>query len=244
MLVKITSLLFCFLVTNAFASSDAPKIAHFGSPHHDAIVRHLTENKAIVFAKPGAKGLIAFQALENKEVDFVILPSSTLYITPIKDPEAFKFDPLKKFKVLGVIAELESGYYLSPKHKSLAELKNKNGPIMHASGGSEAEMIIEETFNGKEVVHVNYRGIGQQLIDVKSGIADITFVPLTFASSSDLKPIPSTRSIKLHFVTRHDISDSQIKEFKKLINRNINSSKVKEFSTATKTKFILLKDRE
>lgn len=241
MRLKITSLLFCFLFTNAFASSDAPKIAHIGSSHHDAVIRHITENKAVVFSKPGAKGLIAFQALENKEVDFVLIPSSPLYITPFKEPDLYKFEPLKKFRLIGAVAEMEAGFYLSPKYKSVSELKNKNGTILHASGGDEANQIIDSTFSGKEIEHVNYKGIGQQVIDVKNGIADVTYLPAGLIGNFGEKLTEYNRPIKIHLITRYDVSEEKIQDLKKLINSSIVLDRAKEFSKVTKTKFIPFK---
>lgn len=226
------------LVGTSYAASDAPKIGHIGSSHHDAVIRHITENKAIVIAKPGAKGLIAFQALENKEVDFVVIASSPLYITPFKEPDLYKFDPLKKFKLIGVIAEMQAGFALSPKYASIADLRNKVGPILHASGGDESNSVVESTFAGKEIVHVGYRGQGQQIIDVQSGVADITFMPVALISSYGATPIETTRAIKLHLITRHDVSEERIQALKKLINSSIVLDRATEFSSKTKTKLI------
>ena len=161
--------------------------------------------QVVVDNKPGAAGNIGTQMVANAEPDgytLLLAYDGTLVINPSVYAKV-PFDPVKDFAPIGKIGDAVLIVVVNPKVQAtnLAELqsvaKATPGGLSYGSAGTGAtthiagEMLKQRT--GMPLVHVPYKGGGQAMGDVVSGVLPMNFTAVAgampFIQSKQLRPI-------------------------------------------------------
>ena len=166
---------------------------------------HELGQQVIVDNKPGAAGNIGTQMVANAEPDgytLLLAYDGTLVINPSVYAKV-GFDPVKDLAPIGKIGDAVLIVVVNPKVQAttLSELqavaKATPGGLSYGSAGTGAtthlagEMLKQRT--GMPLVHVPYKGGGQAMGDVVSGVLPMNFTAVAgampFIQSKQLRPI-------------------------------------------------------
>ncbi|MFD0667166.1 Bug family tripartite tricarboxylate transporter substrate binding protein [Ramlibacter sp. MAHUQ-53] len=161
--------------------------------------------QVIVDNKPGAAGNIGTQIVANAEPDgytLLLAYDGTLVINPSVYPKV-PFDTLKDFAPIGKIGDAVLIVVVNPKvpASKLSELQAvasaTPGGLSYGNAGTGStthlagEMLKQRT--GMTLVHVPYKGGGQAMGDVVSGVLPMNFTAVAgampFIQSKQLTPI-------------------------------------------------------
>lgn len=148
-----------------------------GDTMSDVLTRTLSPN-ALVFPRPGADGLIAYQALKRGEGEFALATTTTMLIAPVAN-KGYAINPLNEFDVVTVLAG--SPFVLTTqkgKYKSIDEVlapgkKVSLGGFGAVSACAVVGNLLREKY-GIDLVYVPYKSSSQLASDVSGGFLDIS----------------------------------------------------------------------
>lgn len=254
MIMKKLLLTLAILFSTATAfSTETIKVGHLNIPAHEQVFRKLIkDDNIILIGKPGAKGLIAYKALEDKDIDFLIVPTSAAVLTPLLEKDFFGFVPVEKFRFVSLVNSFDAVLLVSPKYKDMNDLieqrKKANEQVIHAAIGEEGGLVAGAYFKSKgvEINNIRYNGNNNSLIDTLSGRTDVMFVAeaiaqeytskgATYVRFKDMKN-PDFNHVANHvfLLTRKDMPQEKIDELmEKLRKNNLDTAEYQQASKIT-----------
>ncbi len=150
----------------------------------------------VVDNKAGGSGMIGAQAVVKASPDgYTLLLGSAgeTAINPFVYKARMTYDPVKDLQPVTLVVKVPNVLIASPRLpvKNTAELvahaKKNPGRLSYASSGVGNPQHLNgellEELGGIHMVHIPYRGASGQLVDVTSGVVDMTFVSYTAAKS-------------------------------------------------------------
>ncbi len=146
----------------------------------------------IIENKPGAGGTLGAAQVAAAPADgYTLLVHSAGHVANSALYPGLRYDPIKDFKPLAMLASVPNVLVVSPKSdfKDLASLvaraKTEPGKLLYASAGNgSATHMNSEKFRiaaGIDAIHVPYRGTPEAITDVISGQVQWFFAPITSA---------------------------------------------------------------
>ena len=189
----------------------------------DTVARLLAEKlrttlnaTVVVDNKAGGSGMIGAQAVVKAAPDGYTLLLGSAGETAI-NPFVFKgrmaYNPAKDLAPITLVTRIPNVLVVSPKlpvknTEELIALAKKNpGRMSYSTSGVGNPQHLNgellEELAGVHMVHIPYRGASGQLIDVTSGVVDMTFVSYTAAKSfietGKVKAIAMTSAKRMGF---------------------------------------------
>lgn len=169
----------------------------------DTVARLLAEklrttlNTAIVVDnKAGGSGMIGAQAVAKANPDgYTVLLGSAgeTAINPFVYKGRMAYDPAKDLLPVTLVVKVPNVLITSPRlpvsntAELVAHAKKNPGRLSYATSGVGNPQHLNgellEELAGIHMVHIPYRGASGQLVDVTSGVVDMTFVSYTAAKS-------------------------------------------------------------
>lgn len=228
------SMIFVLILISSFVAQaqDPIKVGHMAVPIHEQIMRSLTrDHEVIIISRPGGKGIIAYNALEKNELDFLVVTNSAAVLTPLMDRDVFAYMPAEKFRFISTVAVYDPVLLVSPAYKNVDDLvaaKKKNRePVITAGSGDESSLLTRAYFKalGLDVTYVMYNNAGAPLVDVLAGRTDVMFTtefvaqPHVSKGASIIKLRDSRGSpvsrvqLNVFLVTRRDMPQYKIDGF-------------------------------
>ena len=180
---KILLLLFC-LITCVSHAGDAVKIGYIGIPIHDQVLRMLTKDLNVaVINKQGGKGIIGYTALENREIDFLVVPNATAVLVPQLDKKLYDFMPVDRFRFVSYLALIDPVLLVAPRYTSMNNLidsKKKTGETVFSAAIAEESVLLTDIYfksKGVGITQVPYNGGGNtSIIDTLANRTDVIFL--------------------------------------------------------------------
>lgn len=191
----------------------------------DTVARLLAEklrgtlNTAIVVDnKAGGSGMIGAQAVAKANPDgYTVLLGSAgeTAINPFVYKARMAYDPAKDLLPVTLVVKVPNVLIASPRlpvsntAELVAHAKKNPGRLSYATSGVGNPQHLNgellEELAGIHMVHIPYRGASGQLVDVTSGVVDMTFVSYTAAKSfidtGRVKAIAVTSAKRAAFAT-------------------------------------------
>lgn len=189
----------------------------------DTVTRILAEklrstlNATIVVEnKAGGSGMIAAQAVVKAVPDGHTLLMGSAGETAI-NPFVFKgrmaYNPSKDLQPITLVTRIPNVLVVSPKlpvkntEELIAYAKKNPGRLSYSSSGVGNPQHLNgellEELAGIFMVHIPYKGAAGQLVDVTSGVVDMTFVSYaaakSFIQSGKVKPIAISSAKRMSF---------------------------------------------
>lgn len=189
----------------------------------DTVTRILAEklrstlNATIVVEnKAGGSGMIAAQAVVKAVPDGHTLLMGSAGETAI-NPFVFKgrmaYNPSKDLQPVTLVTRIPNVLVVSPKlpvkntEELIAHAKKNPGRLSYSSSGVGNPQHLNgellEELAGIFMVHIPYKGAAGQLVDVTSGVVDMTFVSYaaakSFIQSGKVKPIAISSAKRMSF---------------------------------------------
>jgi tripartite-type tricarboxylate transporter receptor subunit TctC len=189
----------------------------------DTIARLLAENlrntfkqTVIVENKAGGSGMIGALAVVKAAPDghTVLLGSAgETAINPFIFKGRMQYNPSKDLAPITLVTRVPNVLLVSPTlpvknvEELIAYAKKNAGKVTYSSSGAGNPQHLNgellEEIAGIKIVHVPYKGASGQLIDVSSGVVDMTFVSYTaaksFIQSGKVKAIAVTSANRTSF---------------------------------------------
>ena len=158
----------------------------------EGLRKELGNQPVIVENKPGAGGTLGAAQVATSPADgYTLLVHSAGHVANAALYPGLRYDPIKDFKPLAMLASVPNVLVVSPKanYKDLAALvakaKAEPGKLLYASAGNgSATHMNAEKFRiaaKVDAVHVPYRGTPEAITDVISGQVNWFFAPITSA---------------------------------------------------------------
>lgn len=158
----------------------------------EGLRKELGNQPVIVENKPGAGGTLGAAQVASSPADgYTLLVHSAGHVANAALYPGLRYDPIKDFKPLAMLASVPNVLVVSPKsnYKDLAALvakaKAEPGKLLYASAGngSATHMNAEKFRIAAQIdaVHVPYRGTPEAITDVISGQVNWFFAPITSA---------------------------------------------------------------
>jgi tripartite-type tricarboxylate transporter receptor subunit TctC len=189
----------------------------------DTVTRILAEklrstlNATIVVEnRAGGSGMIAAQAVVKAVPDGHTLLMGSAGETAI-NPFVFKgrmaYNPSKDLQPVTLVTRIPNVLVVSPKlpvkntEELIAHAKKNPGRLSYSSSGVGNPQHLNgellEELAGIFMVHIPYKGAAGQLVDVTSGVVDMTFVSYaaakSFIQSGKVKPIAISSAKRMSF---------------------------------------------
>lgn len=253
---KLIALLLLVVSTVSYASPI--KFGHMGIVAHENILRVLTDGQdAMIVGFPGGKGVVGFNALASGDVDFMLVTGSSLFISPLLHKDIYRFDPMKRFKVISVVSRAKPVLVFAKQYHSVDDVVSakcaKGEPVFAAPTTEKAQLQIELAFAGRgcKLIHVTYSGKqGAALIDVAAGRIDVaqalssSAAPLAdrtnsiFLSSVVGDSFLKEATVGAYLVTRHDVPEERIAKVLAIFSTASNSERAKVFQKTSALEFL------
>lgn len=158
----------------------------------EGLRKELGNQPVIIENKPGAGGTLGAAQVASAPADgYTLLVHSAGHVANAALYPSLRYDPIKDFKPLAMLASVPNVLVVSPKsnYKDLAALvtkaKAEPGKLLYASAGNgSATHMNAEKFRIAakiDAVHVPYRGTPEAITDVISGQVNWFFAPITSA---------------------------------------------------------------
>lgn len=170
----------------------------------------------VVDNKAGGSGMIAAQAVVKAAPDGYTLLMGSAGETAI-NPFVFKgrmaYNPSKDLQPVTLVTRIPNVLVVSPKlpvkntEELIAHAKKNPGRLSYSSSGVGNPQHLNgellEELAGIFMVHIPYKGAAGQLVDVTSGVVDMTFVSYaaakSFIQSGKVKPIAISSAKRMSF---------------------------------------------
>lgn len=170
----------------------------------------------VVDNKAGGSGMIAAQAVVKAAPDGYTLLMGSAGETAI-NPLVFKgrmaYNPSKDLQPVTLVTRIPNVLVVSPKlpvkntEELIAYAKKNPGRLSYSSSGVGNPQHLNgellEELAGIFMVHIPYKGAAGQLVDVTSGVVDMTFVSYaaakSFIQSGKVKPIAISSAKRMSF---------------------------------------------
>ena len=212
------------------ASAQSIKIGHAGITAHDVILRKLTAGSdTVVVSLPGAKGAVAFDALEQQKVDALAVSAGTVFANHVLYPTVLRFDPMERFRFVSILSSADAVVVMPKKYPTidaLAEQKCVPGQVVFVAsiGGVDLSVVREALKPHKcAIEEVLYSNHNASLLDVAAERVDITSLAAVGATKySDRTTVVSLRGHKnellgkfsydTFLLVRKDTPDSAVRQ--------------------------------
>lgn len=147
-----------------------------GDTMSDLLARQLAPS-SLVLQKSGGDGVIAYNALKNKEAQYTVATTTTLMIAPEANLN-YSIKPTEEFRVVTVLASNSLMLVTkNGKFDSLDQVIRKNNVTLGGFGAVSVCAIVgkllEQRYN-IEVLYVPYKTSTQLASDVTGGFVDIS----------------------------------------------------------------------
>lgn len=170
----------------------------------------------VVDNKAGGSGMIAAQAVVKAAPDGHTLLMGSAGETAI-NPFVFKgrmaYNPSKDLQPITLVTRIPNVLVVSPKlpvkntEELIAYAKKNPGRLSYSSSGVGNPQHLNgellEELAGIFMVHIPYKGAAGQLVDVTSGVVDMTFVSYaaakSFIQAGKVKPIAISSAKRMSF---------------------------------------------
>lgn len=170
----------------------------------------------VVDNKAGGSGMIAAHAVVKAAPDGYTLLMGSAGETAI-NPFVFKgrmaYNPSKDLQPVTLVTRIPNVLVVSPKlpvkntEELIAHAKKNPGRLSYSSSGVGNPQHLNgellEELAGIFMVHIPYKGAAGQLVDVTSGVVDMTFVSYaaakSFIQSGKVKPIAISSAKRMSF---------------------------------------------
>lgn len=171
----ICALLMCLAASGSVSAQ--PLIATPGDIMSELLARQLNP-QAVVIAKPGGDGVLAYHALKTREVRFATATTTTLMIAP--DANAgFAIKPTEEFKGVTILGR--ASFLLvarAGRFASIQEALNSREPVTLGGFGAISTCAIVANIlrrnYGTDITYVPYKSSGQLVTDVTGGFVDLS----------------------------------------------------------------------
>ena len=189
----------------------------------DAVARLLADKlraslkqSVVVDNKPGASGMLGAQAVARAAPDgYTLLVGSAgeTAINPLVYKGRMQYSPEKDLAPITLVTRVPNVMVVSPTlpvknvEEFIAHAKKNPGKLSYSTSGVgnpqhlNGELLEEHA--GIFMVHIPYKGASGQLIDVTTGVVDMSFVSYTaarpFIQSGKVKPLAVTSTRRASF---------------------------------------------
>jgi tripartite-type tricarboxylate transporter receptor subunit TctC len=170
----------------------------------------------VVDNKPGASGMLGAQAVVKSAPDghtLLLGSAGETAINAFVYKNKMQYSPAKDLAPVTLVTRIPNVLVVRPDFPAknmdefLAHAKKNPGKLSYSTSGVGNPQHLNgellEELGGIFMVHIPYRGAAGQLVDVTSGVVDMTFVSYTaarsFIQSGKVKPIAVTSAKRAAF---------------------------------------------